>query len=122
MLDSIQAGLSGLTVGVTHLFSDGLPNAIMLVIAGVMLYLGVKKNVEPLLLVPIGFGCLLVNIPLSDLMDKGGMLRTLYEMGIANELFPLLIFVGIGAILMTRSLGVVSAFMMGGWMMGTSAI
>jgi len=57
----------------------------------------VKKNGEPLLLVPIGFGCLLVNIPLSDLMDQGGFLRTLYDSGIANELFPLLIFVGIGA-------------------------
>jgi len=63
----------------------------------VLLYLGVKKGVEPLLLVPIGFGCILVNIPLSDLMDTGGLLRTFYDMGIRNELFPLLIFVGIGA-------------------------
>ena len=43
----------------------------MLPIAGVLIYLGVKKDVEPLLLVPIGFGCLLANIPLSDLMDAG---------------------------------------------------
>ena len=99
MLESMQTGLYGLTAGVTHLFSQGGPNAIMLLIAAVLLYLGVKKEVEPLLLVPIGFGCMLVNIPLSDLMEPGGLLRILYEMGIANELFPLLIFVGIGAMI-----------------------
>jgi oxaloacetate decarboxylase beta subunit len=97
MLDAILAGLSGLSTGVTSLFTGGLPNAIMLVVGGTLLYLGVKKGVEPLLLVPIGFGCVLVNIPLSELMDKGGLLKVFYDMGIANEVFPLLIFVGIGA-------------------------
>ena len=97
MTDSIITGLTGLTSGVVYLFTQGGPNVIMLAIAAVLLYLGVKKNVEPLLLVPIGFGCMLANIPLSDLMDPGGFLRTLYDAGIANELFPLLIFVGIGA-------------------------
>ena len=99
MLDSLVTGLYGLTAGVTYLFTQGGPNVIMLLIAALLLYLGVKKEVEPLLLVPIGFGCLLVNIPLSDLMDKGGLLRILYDMGISNELFPLLIFVGIGAMI-----------------------
>ncbi len=99
MLESLQTGLYGLTSGVTHLFTQGGPNVIMLVIAAILLYLGVKKEVEPLLLVPIGFGCMLVNIPLSDLMDEGGLLRILYEMGIANEVFPLLIFIGIGAMI-----------------------
>jgi len=97
MTDSILTGLTGLSSGIAYLFTQGGPNLVMLAIAAALLYLGVKKNVEPLLLVPIGFGCLLVNIPLSDLMDKGGFLRTLYDAGIANELFPLLIFVGIGA-------------------------
>ena len=97
MLDSILAGLSGLWLGVSYLYTQGLPNLIMLVVGGVLLYLAVKKNVEPLLLVPIGFGCVLVNVPLSDLMESGGLLRIFYEMGIGNELFPLLIFVGIGA-------------------------
>ncbi|TAK45414.1 MAG: sodium ion-translocating decarboxylase subunit beta, partial [Betaproteobacteria bacterium] len=97
MLDSIVTGLTGLTSGVTHLATQGGPNVVMLAIAAALLYLGVKKGVEPLLLVPIGFGCLLVNLPLSDLMDEGGFLRTLYNAGVANELFPLLIFVGIGA-------------------------
>ena len=97
MLESILAGLSGLAAGISFLMSDGLPNVVMLAVGGTLLWLGVKKEVEPLLLVPIGFGCILVNIPLSELMDKDGFIRTLYEAGIANELFPLLIFVGIGA-------------------------
>ena len=97
MLESILAGLSGLSSGVDFLWSQGLPNVIMLLVGGGLLYLGAGKQVEPLLLVPIGFGCVLVNIPLSELMDDGGMLKTLYDAGIANELFPLLIFVGIGA-------------------------
>ena len=97
MLESILAGLSGLSTGVSFLFTDGLPNAIMLGVGGVLLYLGAKKDVEPLLLVPIGFGCVLVNVPLSELMGKGGLLQIFYEMGVANELFPLLIFVAIGA-------------------------
>ncbi|MBI2316720.1 MAG: sodium ion-translocating decarboxylase subunit beta [Betaproteobacteria bacterium] len=99
MIDSIVAGLSGLGAGASYLFTQGGPNVIMLAIGGTLLYLGVKKQVEPLLLVPIGFGCVLVNIPLSDLADSGGLLRILYDMGISNELFPLLIFVGIGAMI-----------------------
>lgn len=97
MLESIILGLSGLLSGVQFLLSQGLPNIIMLVVGFVLIYLGVKKEVEPLLLVPIGFGCVLVNIPLSEVMDSGGLLRIFYEMGIGNELFPLLIFIGIGA-------------------------
>jgi oxaloacetate decarboxylase beta subunit len=99
MIESLQTGLYGLTAGVSYLFTQGGPNVIMLVIAAVLLYLGVKKEVEPLLLVPIGFGCFLVNIPLSDLMEPGGLLKILYDMGISNEVFPLLIFVGIGAMI-----------------------
>jgi sodium ion-translocating decarboxylase beta subunit len=97
MTESVLAALSGLGQGLAFLFTQGLPNVVMLIVGGVLLYLGVKKEVEPLLLVPIGFGCVLVNIPLGDLMEQGGLLRTFYDMGIANELFPLLIFVGIGA-------------------------
>lgn len=99
MFESLQTGLYGLTSGVSHLFTQGGPNVVMLLIAAGLLYLGVKKEVEPLLLVPIGFGCMLVNIPLSELMEPGGLLRILYDMGIANEVFPLLIFVGIGAMI-----------------------
>ncbi len=94
MYDAIIAGLSGLTAGTMHLHWSHL---VMMVIGGVLLYLGIKKDCEPLLLVPIGFGCILVNIPLADLMEKEGFLRTIYDMGVITELFPLLIFVGIGA-------------------------
>ncbi len=97
MTNSLLLALSGLSAGCSYLFTAGLPNLVMLMVGGVLLYLGVRKGVEPLLLVPIGFGCLLVNLPLSDVMDEGGILRTFYHMGIMNELFPLLIFVGIGA-------------------------
>ena len=100
MLESILAGLSGLGSGAISLFSpQGWPNLVMLAVGGTLLYLGVRKGVEPLLLVPIGFGCVLVNIPFGGLTEEGGLLRTLYEMGVANELFPLLIFIGIGAMI-----------------------
>src|SRR5512134_132796 len=71
---------------------------IMLAVAAALLYLGIAKNYEPLLLVPIGAGCLLANLPLSPLIAQDGMLRALYEMGVGNELFPLFIFIGIGAL------------------------
>ncbi|MEP7182189.1 MAG: sodium ion-translocating decarboxylase subunit beta [Betaproteobacteria bacterium] len=71
---------------------------IMLAVACVLLYLGIAKDYEPLLLVPIGAGCLLANLPLSPLIADDGMLKVLYSMGIGNELFPLLIFIGIGAL------------------------
>ena len=70
----------------------------MIAVACVLLYLGIAKDYEPLLLVPIGAGCLLANLPLSPLIADDGMLRVLYNAGIANELFPLLIFIGIGAL------------------------
>ncbi len=97
MIDSFISGLSGLSIGTVYLFGQGLPNVIMLLIAALLLYLAIAKEVEPLLLLPIGFGCLLVNIPLSDMFETGGLLKFLYDMGIATEIFPLLIFVGIGA-------------------------
>src|SRR5262245_12363850 len=69
----------------------------MIAIGCVLLYLGIRKELEPLLLVPIGFGAILTNIPLAAVMEPGGFLRVLYDGGVLTELFPLLIFVGIGA-------------------------
>ena len=71
---------------------------IMIGVALVLLYLGIARDYEPLLLLPIGAGCMLANLPLSPLVADDGMLRILYNTGIANELFPLLIFIGIGAL------------------------
>ena len=94
MFNAIVDGLSGLGAGFVNMHWS---NPVMIALGGVLLYLGIKKDVEPLLLVPIGFGAILVNIPLAGLMEEGGFLRTIYNMGVANELFPLLIFIGIGA-------------------------
>jgi carboxybiotin decarboxylase len=94
MAEVFLNGFSGLAAGFINL---QLANVIMMAVGGVLLYLGIKKDFEPLLLVPIGFGCILVNIPLADLMEPHGFLRTIYDAGIMTELFPLLIFVGIGA-------------------------
>ena len=69
----------------------------MILIGCLLLYLGIGRGIEPLLFVPIGFGTILVNIPLAAVMEEGGFLRTLYNMGIITELFPILIFIGIGA-------------------------
>ena len=70
----------------------------MIGVAFVLFYLAIVKDYEPLLLLPIGAGCMLANLPLSPLIAEDGMLRVLYDMGIRNELFPLLIFIGIGAL------------------------
>ncbi len=94
MLEAIGSGLNGLIAGFVNLHWS---NPVMIVVGCVLLYLGIKKDFEPLLLVPIGFGAILVNIPLTGLMEEEGFLKIIYDAGIATELFPLLIFVGIGA-------------------------
>ncbi|MBM4333906.1 MAG: sodium ion-translocating decarboxylase subunit beta [Deltaproteobacteria bacterium] len=72
-------------------------NGVMIMVGCVLLYLGIKKNMEPLLLIPIGFGAILVNIPLAGMMEPEGLFRYFYEAGVLTEIFPCLIFVGIGA-------------------------
>lgn len=81
------AGLSRLSCG----------ELVMFVIAGALLYLGIVRKHEPLLLVPIGFGMLLTNLPGTGLMEPGGLLHTLYQ-GVAVGFYPPLIFIGIGAL------------------------
>ena len=92
--EAIVNGLYGLIAGFVSLHWS---NPVMVGLGCLLLYLGIKKGIEPLLLVPIGFGCILVNIPLAGLMEEDGFLRTIYDAGIATELFPLFIFIGIGA-------------------------
>ncbi len=72
-------------------------HGVMIVVGCALLYLGIKKDMEPLLLVPIGFGAILVNIPLGGMMEEGGLLRYFYDAGVLTEIFPCLIFIGIGA-------------------------
>ena len=75
---------------------------IMWIIGGVLIYLAIKKDMEPSLLLPMGFGAILVNLPNSGAITQGdeiGVLNVLYDAGIANELFPLLLFIGIGAMI-----------------------
>jgi oxaloacetate decarboxylase beta subunit len=72
---------------------------VMLVVGGVLLYLGIARKVEPVLLIPIGTGIILANIPLGGLVETGGLFALLKKAGIETELFPLLIFIGIGAMI-----------------------
>ena len=69
---------------------------IMWIIGGILIYLAIKKDMEPTLLLPMGFGAILVNLPHSGAVET---LETLFNAGIANELFPLILFIGIGAMI-----------------------
>ncbi len=71
----------------------------MWAIGGVLIYLAIRHDMEPTLLLPLGFGTILVNIPFSGAIGEEGALTTLFNAGIANELFPLILFIGIGAMI-----------------------
>ena len=75
----------------------GWGKVLMIVVAILLLYLAVVKEFEPLLLLPIGFGALLSNIPLAGISGPNGLLGMVYEVGINSGVFPLLIFMGVGA-------------------------
>jgi len=70
----------------------------MMVVGGLLLFLAISKNFEPLLLVPIGFGCILSNIPIAGIGGPDGLLGMLYKAGLETGVFPLLIFMGVGAL------------------------
>ena len=95
LLPELLKGLSNFTLG----------NAVMLTVGAILIYLAIAKEYEPVLLLPIGFGCILANIPLSGMIATegatvvSGMMSVLYKAGISTELFPLLIFVGVGAMI-----------------------
>ncbi len=88
--------ISELLKGLSH-FSAG--NAVMIAVGGTLIALAVIKEYEPVLLLPIGFGCILANIPLTGMSSENGIFGVLYRAGISTELFPLLIFVGVGAMI-----------------------
>ncbi len=82
--------------------SEVIPMVVMWGIGGLLIYLAIAKDMEPTLLLPMGFGTILVNLPLAELVgviSEEGAIRILYDAGIANELFPLLLFIGIGAMI-----------------------
>src|SRR5690554_7952533 len=71
--------------------------AVMMLVGALLLYLAIHKKFEPLLLLPIGFGAILANIPQAGFNDPGGLLYNIYAVGIETGVFPLLIFMGVGA-------------------------
>lgn len=81
-------------------------NITMIIVGCVFIYLAIKKGFEPLLLLPIGFGAILVNIPAAisstqfpPLMDPGGIFRFIYDFGIETDIFPVLLFIGLGVMI-----------------------
>lgn len=78
-------------------------NALMLVVGAVLIYLAIAKEYEPVLLLPIGFGCILANLGMS-VYNPESFMKVIYDAGIRTELFPLLIFVGVGAMIDFRPL------------------
>jgi sodium ion-translocating decarboxylase beta subunit len=92
-LSRILVGFQSLTAG----------QVVMLAVGGVLLYLAIVHDCEPILLVPMGAGCILANIPVTGMLEPAtaaepaGLLRLFYDAGVRNELFPCLVFIGIGA-------------------------
>lgn len=81
----------------TGLANFTVPALVMMAVGCGLLYLAIAKGFEPLLLVPIGFGAILTNIPVAGLAEPGGLLYYVYYIGIDSGVFPLLIFMGVGA-------------------------
>ena len=90
--------------GLLKLWSDTgiahfeLPDLIMIAVGCLLLFLAIAKKFEPLLLLPIGFGAILANIPNAGFTEPGGMLYYIYHIGIETGVFPLIIFMGVGAL------------------------
>ncbi len=97
-MEIFTSALSSLLQGIASLTWQG---AFMILLGCVLLYLAIGKHTEPLLLIPIGFGILLGNLPLAGLSahDEGGIINLLYTSGILTELFPCLLFIGLGAMI-----------------------
>lgn len=92
-----QPGLKGPHGEELTEFAQSFGRVIMIIICFALFYLAINKGFEPLLLIPIGFGGILANIPIAEIAGADGMLGIIYNMGISNGFFPLLIFMGVGA-------------------------
>jgi oxaloacetate decarboxylase beta subunit len=120
------------STGIWDMTAGGHWKQIIMVLVGfLLLYLGVVKDFEPLLLVPIGFSTLFVNVPLGGMGDAHGFLSLIYKYGIANEVLPLIIFMGIGALCdfgpllaapRTAILGAAAQFGVFGTLLGVAAL
>ncbi|HEX9017509.1 MAG TPA: sodium ion-translocating decarboxylase subunit beta [Chloroflexota bacterium] len=75
----------------------GWQNVVMMTVGAILIYLAIARQYEPVLLLPIGAGAILANIPMTGMTEGEGVFKVLYDAGIKNELFPLLIFIGVGA-------------------------
>ncbi|MEM7206988.1 MAG: sodium ion-translocating decarboxylase subunit beta, partial [Pseudomonadota bacterium] len=71
---------------------------VMMAVGGLLIFLAINKGFEPLLLLPIGFGAILTNIPLAGIGGPDGLLGIIYKVGVETGIFPLLIFMGVGAL------------------------
>ena len=76
----------------------GIAPIAMMAVGGVLIFLGISRRFEPLLLIPIGFGAILSNIPVADIGGPDGILGYFYSVGVSTGIFPLLIFLGVGAL------------------------
>ena len=102
--DLISALMNGDSAKASALGIDFIQMIIMFIIGGVLIYLAIKKDYEPALLLPIGFGAIICNIPLTSIVahpetGEPGVFGFLYNTTIANELFPVLIFIAVGAMI-----------------------
>jgi carboxybiotin decarboxylase len=93
-----STGIAGFIQGNAKSFNQGFGRLVMIVVGFFLLYLGIVKKFEPLLLVTISFGCLLSNIPLAGMDEPGGIIYYIYNIGIKTGVAPLIIFMGIGAL------------------------
>jgi oxaloacetate decarboxylase beta subunit len=89
LIPELIKGLSNFTAG----------NLVMILVGATLIALAVLKEYEPVLLLPIGFGCILANVPLTGMSEPNGLFGVLYRAGISTEIFPLLIFIGVGAMI-----------------------
>jgi carboxybiotin decarboxylase len=102
----VSSELGGLLEGLRALIANW-PSLIMMAVGGLLIYLAVAKETEPVLLLPIGIGAILGNLPLSAMVapdEVGNLLYVIRVAGLDNELFPLLIFIGVGAMMDFRPL------------------
>ncbi|MFO7703866.1 MAG: sodium ion-translocating decarboxylase subunit beta [Halopseudomonas sp.] len=115
----------------TGLYQMELGQIIMILVCLGMIYLAIRKGFEPLLLIPIGFAGILANLPVAGMADPGGLLYLIYQAGLPTTLFPLLIFMGVGAMTdfgpmlanpRTLLLGAAAQFGIFGTLMGALAL